>query len=53
MQGDSDAVVVGGWHARAMHQIAPLSTMIWLKGVGHMAHHAAPERVVEQIVRYL
>jgi pimeloyl-ACP methyl ester carboxylesterase len=53
LQGDADMIIIGGWHAQLMHWLAPDTRLVWLKGVGHMVHHAAPHRVVEEIAALL
>lgn len=51
IQGDSDRIIINGWHAQMMHWLAPETRLVWLRNVGHMAHHAAPERVVEELAQ--
>jgi pimeloyl-ACP methyl ester carboxylesterase len=53
LQGNADAIIIGGWHARYLHQLSPASRLIRLNGVGHMAHHAAPAQVIQEIARYV
>jgi pimeloyl-ACP methyl ester carboxylesterase len=47
--GDRDTVVSPEIHARALAAKLPHSKLVVLDGVGHMPHHAAPDRVVEAI----
>jgi pimeloyl-ACP methyl ester carboxylesterase len=49
--GDRDRVVSPRVHARATAAAIPNAELIVLPGVGHMPHHAAPERVVAAIRR--
>jgi len=47
--GDRDTVVSPEIHARALAAKLPHSKLVVLDGVGHMPHHAAPDRVVAAI----
>lgn len=57
---DAPAVVVAGsedrivdWRAQSqrLSEALPSAELVLLKGVGHMAHYAAPEAVVQAIAR--
>src|SRR3954469_12358669 len=43
--GDQDALVSPDINARVLAATLPCAKLMFLKGVGHMAHHAAPEVV--------
>lgn len=47
--GDRDTVVSPKIHARELVSVLPDSKLVLLEGVGHMVHHAAPERVIAAI----
>jgi pimeloyl-ACP methyl ester carboxylesterase len=47
--GDADLVVDGQTHSARLQQEVRDSRYVELPGVGHMAHHAAPEIVVEAV----
>ena len=47
--GDRDRVVPLHQHAMPFAAAAPGAKLIVLEGVGHMPHHAAPDRIVELI----
>lgn len=47
--GDSDQVVPPQQHALALAAAVPEARCVVLPGVGHMPHHAAPDRVVAAI----
>lgn len=49
LQGDRDAVVNPLRHGRPLAFLWPDSAFVSLTGLGHMAHHFAPERVLEAI----
>jgi len=49
VQGDCDGIVPIEKHAEALAAVAPHAKLVVLTGVGHMPHHAAPERVVAEI----
>jgi len=51
MQGEADHIIVNGWHALLLKWFAPDIRLVWMKGVGHMAHYAEPARVVAEIAR--
>jgi pimeloyl-ACP methyl ester carboxylesterase len=54
VQGDSDGVVPIEKHAKAFAVAAPRVQLVVLPGIGHMPHHAVPDRVtveIEQIAR--
>jgi pimeloyl-ACP methyl ester carboxylesterase len=46
MTGDRDDAVSPDVHARALAKALPQARLEILSGVGHMPHHAMPERVV-------
>ena len=47
--GDCDTMVSPDINARALAAVLPRAKLIFLKGVGHMPHHAAPEAVAAAI----
>lgn len=47
--GDQDLVVDNHRHGRLLAALAPRGRFTALPGVGHMIHHAAPERVVQLV----
>jgi pimeloyl-ACP methyl ester carboxylesterase len=47
--GTADHVVTPRIHARALAKQVPQARLIVLRGVGHMVHYAAPDRVVAAI----
>ncbi len=47
--GDRDTMVPPEINARALAATLPQAKLVFLKGVGHMPHHAAPEAVVAAI----
>ena len=49
IQGSSDLIILGGWHARLLSALAPDAHLTWLPGVGHMAHHARAALLVEEV----
>lgn len=49
LTGDADVVLAPEIHAKAMAAAMPRAKLIVLPGIGHMLHHAAPERVAEAI----
>ena len=49
IQGDSDIVVNPHLHGRILAAILPNGSFTSLKGLGHMAHHAAPEVVLDAV----
>lgn len=49
LQGDMDAVVNPLRHGRPMSMLWPDSEFTSLPGLGHMAHHFAPEAVLEAV----
>jgi pimeloyl-ACP methyl ester carboxylesterase len=49
LHGAPDAITSASIHSKGLHALAPDSTYVALPGVGHMLHHASPERVVASI----
>jgi pimeloyl-ACP methyl ester carboxylesterase len=49
MSGASDFVVAPQLHAMSFAAAVPHAKLIVLAGIGHMLHHAATERVIEEI----
>jgi len=49
--GAGDRIVSARRHAERLHQALPGSELLRLPGVGHMAHHTAPDMVIEAIDR--
>jgi pimeloyl-ACP methyl ester carboxylesterase len=49
MTGDRDMVVAPRRHALAFAATAPRAKLVVLPGIGHMLHHVAAERVVDEI----
>jgi pimeloyl-ACP methyl ester carboxylesterase len=47
--GDCDTMVSPDINARALAAALPRAKLIFLKGVGHMSHHAAPDTVAAAI----
>jgi len=47
--GDRDMVVAPRRHALAFAAAVPAAKLVLLPGIGHMLHHAAAERVVDEI----
>jgi pimeloyl-ACP methyl ester carboxylesterase len=47
--GDRDALVSPDINARMLAAALPRAKLVFLKGVGHMPHHAAPEAVAAAI----
>ena len=48
--GDSDTTLSPQTHAEAIAAAMPSAKLVTLRGVGHMVHFAAPERIVELII---
>jgi magnesium chelatase accessory protein len=51
VHSDRDAAIPLDW-AREVHSWLPTSELKVLKGLGHLAHEEAPERVLEEIIRF-
>ncbi|HEX3504962.1 MAG TPA: alpha/beta hydrolase [Xanthobacteraceae bacterium] len=51
--GDRDLIVAPRQHAMAFAAAVPAAKLVVLPGVGHMLHHAAPERVAAEIERMM
>jgi pimeloyl-ACP methyl ester carboxylesterase len=49
LAGDADGVVNYQEQAQRLHEELPASTLDIFAGVGHMIHHADPDRVVRAI----
>jgi pimeloyl-ACP methyl ester carboxylesterase len=49
MSGNADFIVAPQRHAVAFAKAAPHAKLVMLPGIGHMLHHAAAERVVDEI----
>lgn len=49
LQGDRDLVVNPAMHGRPLAAFLPNGEFTWLPGLGHMAHHFAPEVVAKAI----
>jgi pimeloyl-ACP methyl ester carboxylesterase len=49
LTGDCDDAVSPDVHSRALAKVLPQARLEILPGVGHMPHHAMPERVVEAV----
>ena len=49
MTGGSDMVVAPRRHALAFAAAVPAAKLVMLPGIGHMLHHVAAERVVDEI----
>lgn len=49
LQGDRDIVVNPALHGRLLGAVLPRGTFTSLPGLGHMAHHFAPEAVADAI----
>ncbi|HEY0063897.1 MAG TPA: alpha/beta hydrolase [Telluria sp.] len=49
LAGDADGIVDPGHHARRLHEDIAHSELILEPGVGHMAHYAAPERIMQAV----
>lgn len=49
LQGDRDLVVNPALHGRPLAALLPHGRFTWLPGLGHMAHHFAPEVVADAI----
>lgn len=47
--GDRDEVVSPELHSRTLAAAVPRSKLVVLEGIGHMPHHAAPDRVIAAI----
>lgn len=50
LQGDGDLVVNPHLHGRLLAASLPAGAFITLPGLGHMAHHFAPEAVLEAVL---
>lgn len=53
LQGDRDLVVNPALHGRPLAALLPRGTFQSLPGLGHMAHHFAPEAVVKAVLDLL
>lgn len=51
VSGDADNIVWTDVHSRGLARDVPGARLVILPGVGHMPHHAAPDRVVAEIER--
>jgi pimeloyl-ACP methyl ester carboxylesterase len=49
MTGDRDTMVSPDINARALAAVLPRAKLVFLKGVGHMPHHAAPDAVAAAV----
>ncbi|MDK9696646.1 MAG: alpha/beta hydrolase [Siculibacillus sp.] len=49
VSGTRDAIVRADIHAEGLAKDIAGSRLVWLDGIGHMPHHAARERVIEEI----
>lgn len=49
ISGDADAIVWTDVHSRGLARDVPGAKLVVLPGVGHMPHHAAPDRVIAEI----
>lgn len=49
LQGDRDMVVNPVLHGRRLAETLPDARFTWLEGLGHMAHHFAPEAVLAAV----
>lgn len=49
LQGDRDLVVNPAMHGRPLAALLPNGRFTWLPGLGHMAHHFAPEAVADAV----
>ena len=49
LSGTRDPIVRADIHAEGLEQDIAGSRLVWLEGIGHMPHHAARDRVVEEI----
>jgi pimeloyl-ACP methyl ester carboxylesterase len=49
MTGDCDTMVSPDINARALAAVLPRAKLVFLKGVGHMPHHAAPDAVAAAV----
>jgi len=49
LQGDRDLVVNPARHGRPLAALLPNGRFTWLPGLGHMAHHFAPEAVADAV----
>ena len=47
--GDCDTMVSPDINARALAAVLPRAKLVFLKGIGHMPHHAAPDIVAAAI----
>ena len=50
--GTADIVVPPNVHARPLAAALPRARLVLLRGVGHMPHYAAPDRVVEAVAEF-
>jgi pimeloyl-ACP methyl ester carboxylesterase len=47
--GDRDTMVSPEINARALAATVPSAKLVFLPGVGHMSHHAAPDAIIAAI----
>jgi pimeloyl-ACP methyl ester carboxylesterase len=47
--GDRDTMVSPEINARALAATVPSAKLVFLPGVGHMPHHAAPDAIIAAI----
>jgi pimeloyl-ACP methyl ester carboxylesterase len=50
--GAADLVVPPNMHARPLAAALPQARLVLLRGVGHMPHYAAPDRVAEAVAEF-
>ena len=50
--GTADIIVPPNVHARPLAAALPRARLVLLRGVGHMPHYAAPDRVVEAVAEF-
>jgi pimeloyl-ACP methyl ester carboxylesterase len=53
MSGSSDFVVAPQLHAVPFATAVPHARLVMLPGIGHMLHHVAAERVVEELEKLI
>ena len=49
VHGEADSIVPPTIHSLPLSRLVPGANLVLLPGVGHMPHHAAPDRVIAEI----